>query len=164
MSSAKFLFSTLLKFPLSCLVLFDVWNTSPFLTIYITNSSFTLWLTLSIFCLCPLINRIFYFNAVMFITFFFIVCISRFLLMECFLHQIHKILYFKYWSLDMVLGKCLIMDKMFPSTINWITYFFSMLVCIEIPSRRKWQPVPVFLLGKSHEQRSLMGYSPWGHE
>ena len=125
MSSAKFLFSTLLKFPLSCLLLFDVWNTSPFLTIYIANSSFTLWLTFSIFYLCPLINRIFYFNAVMFITFFFIVCISRFLLKECFLHQIHKILYFKYWSLDMVLGKCLIMDKKFPSTINWITDFFS---------------------------------------
>ena len=23
---------------------------------------------------------------------------------------------------------------------------------------------PVFLPGKSHEQRSLMGYSPWGHK
>ena len=28
----------------------------------------------------------------------------------------------------------------------------------------KWQPVPVFLPGKSHGQRSLMGYSPWGHQ
>ena len=28
--------------------------------------------------------------------------------------------------------------------------------------RRKWQPSPVFLPGKSHEQRSLAGYSPWG--
>ena len=27
--------------------------------------------------------------------------------------------------------------------------------------RRKWQPIPVFLSGKSHGQRSLMGYSPW---
>ena len=25
---------------------------------------------------------------------------------------------------------------------------------------RKWQPSPVFLPGKSHEQRSLAGYSP----
>ena len=25
---------------------------------------------------------------------------------------------------------------------------------------RKWQPIPVFLLGESHEQRSLVGYSP----
>ena len=28
--------------------------------------------------------------------------------------------------------------------------------------RRKWQPTPVFLPGKSHEQGSLEGYSPWG--
>ena len=27
--------------------------------------------------------------------------------------------------------------------------------------RRKWQPTPVFLLGKFHRQRSLAGYSPW---
>jgi len=26
--------------------------------------------------------------------------------------------------------------------------------------RRKWQPTPVFLLGESHEWRSLVGYSP----
>ena len=25
----------------------------------------------------------------------------------------------------------------------------------------KWQPTPVFLPGKSHRQRSLVGYSPW---
>ena len=29
------------------------------------------------------------------------------------------------------------------------------------PWRRKWQPIPVFLPGKSHGQRSLEGYSPW---
>jgi len=28
---------------------------------------------------------------------------------------------------------------------------------------RKWQPSPVFLPGKSREQRSLAGYSPRGH-
>ena len=33
----------------------------------------------------------------------------------------------------------------------------------EIPWRRKWQPTPVFLPRKSHGQRSLVGYSPWGH-
>ena len=27
---------------------------------------------------------------------------------------------------------------------------------------RKWQPTPVCLPGKSHGQRSLAGYSPWG--
>ena len=31
-----------------------------------------------------------------------------------------------------------------------------------IPWRRKWQPTPVFLPDKSHGQRSLVGYSPWG--
>ena len=35
---------------------------------------------------------------------------------------------------------------------------------LEIPWRRKWQPTPVFLLGKSHGQRSLAGYSPWGRK
>ena len=32
----------------------------------------------------------------------------------------------------------------------------------KIPCRRKWQPTPVFLPGKSHGQRSLAVYSPWG--
>ena len=27
--------------------------------------------------------------------------------------------------------------------------------------RRKWQPIPAFLSGKFHGQRSLAGYSPW---
>ena len=34
----------------------------------------------------------------------------------------------------------------------------------KIPWRRKWQPTPVFLLGKSHGQKNLVGYSPWGHK
>ena len=34
----------------------------------------------------------------------------------------------------------------------------------EDPWRRKWQPTPVFLPGESHGQRSLVGYSPWGHK
>ena len=33
----------------------------------------------------------------------------------------------------------------------------------KIPWRRKWQPTPVFLRGKSHGQRGLKRYSPWGH-
>ena len=32
----------------------------------------------------------------------------------------------------------------------------------KIPWRRKWQPTLVFLPGKPHGQRSLVGYSPWG--
>ena len=33
----------------------------------------------------------------------------------------------------------------------------------DIPWRRAQQPPPVFLPGESHGQRSLAGYSPWGH-
>ena len=34
----------------------------------------------------------------------------------------------------------------------------------KIPWRRKWQPNPVLLPGKSHGWRRLIGYSPWGHK
>ena len=34
----------------------------------------------------------------------------------------------------------------------------------KIPWRRTWQPTLVFLPGQSHGQRSLVGYSPWGHK
>ena len=34
----------------------------------------------------------------------------------------------------------------------------------KIPWRRKWKPTPVFLPGEFHRQRSLAGYSPWGHK
>ena len=30
--------------------------------------------------------------------------------------------------------------------------------------RKKWQPTPVFLPGKSHGPRKLVGYCPWGHK
>ena len=45
---------------------------------------------------------------------------------------------------------------------------YTCFVCLGrfIPSywRRKWQPTPVLLPGKSHGWRSLVGYSPWGPE
>ena len=34
----------------------------------------------------------------------------------------------------------------------------------KIPWRRKWQPTPVLLAGKSHGWRSLVDYNPWGHK
>ena len=34
----------------------------------------------------------------------------------------------------------------------------------KIPWRRKWQPTPVLLPGKSRGWRSLVGYSPWGRK
>ena len=33
----------------------------------------------------------------------------------------------------------------------------------KIPWRRKRQPTPVFLPGKSHGREAWQGYSPWGH-
>ena len=34
----------------------------------------------------------------------------------------------------------------------------------KIPWRRNWKPIPVFLPGKSHGQRSLADYNPWGRK
>ena len=34
----------------------------------------------------------------------------------------------------------------------------------EDPLEGPWQPTPVFLPGESHEQKSLLGYSPWGRK
>ena len=34
----------------------------------------------------------------------------------------------------------------------------------KIPWRREWLPTPVLLHGEFHGQRSLGGYSPWGHK
>ena len=35
---------------------------------------------------------------------------------------------------------------------------------VKISWKRKWQPPPVFLSVKSHGERRLAGYSPWGHK
>ena len=34
----------------------------------------------------------------------------------------------------------------------------------KIPWRRKWQSTPIILPGKSHGQRSLVGFGPWDHK
>ena len=34
----------------------------------------------------------------------------------------------------------------------------------EVPWRREWLPIPVFLPGEFHGQRSLAGYSPVNHK
>ena len=36
-------------------------------------------------------------------------------------------------------------------------------MCLEYARRKQWHPTPVFLPGKSHGWRSLVGCSPWGH-
>ena len=40
---------------------------------------------------------------------------------------------------------------------------FQLLAIMNKSTVNKWQPTLVFLPGKSHGQRSLVGYSPWGH-
>ena len=44
-------------------------------------------------------------------------------------------------------------------TVDYIKYSLNITLW-----RRKWQPTPVFLPGKSPGQRSLVVYSPWGHK
>ena len=34
----------------------------------------------------------------------------------------------------------------------------------KIPWKRKWQPILIFLPGKSHGQGSLVDCTPWGHQ
>ena len=47
---------------------------------------------------------------------------------------------------------CLPKQEMWVASLGW-----------EDTWRRKWQPTPVFLPVKSHGQRNMLGYSPWGH-
>ena len=59
---------------------------------------------------------------------------------------------------------------------SWIYVILSLVSCLQcgrprfnprvrnILWRRKWQPTPVLLPGKSHAQRSVVGYSPWGSQ
>ena len=35
---------------------------------------------------------------------------------------------------------------------------------LKIPWKREWLPTPIFLPGESYGERSLVGYSPWGHK
>ena len=61
----------------------------------------------------------------------------------------------------------------FKDTVSWCSGKESACQCRrhrfnpwvgKIPWRRAWQPTLVFLIGKSPGQRSLLGYSPWGHK
>ena len=44
-----------------------------------------------------------------------------------------------------------------------LQYSWASLVVGKIPWRKAWQPTPGYLPGEPHGQRSLVGYSPWGH-
>ena len=62
----------------------------------------------------------------------------------------------------------------FPVLIHFISIFFPLTAVArtsrtvfnpwvgKVSWRRKWQPTPVFLPGKSHGPRNLAGYSPLG--
>ena len=54
--------------------------------------------------------------------------------------------------------------KILPANAGDTGHMGSILGSGRAPWRRKWKPTPVFLPGKFHGQRSLEGYSPWGHK
>ena len=52
---------------------------------------------------------------------------------------------------------------------DWTCVSYVPCIARQIPYhcttwRRKWQPTPVFLPGKSYGQRNLVGYSSWSHK
>ena len=49
------------------------------------------------------------------------------------------------------------------STCQWRRHGFDPWIG-KIPWRKKWQPTLVFFPGDVHGQRSLVGYSSWGHK
>ena len=60
--------------------------------------------------------------------------------------------------------------KLYPLITGFVFSTTSLHPCVCISHsyvhvrRRQWHPTPVILPGKSHGQRSLVGYSPWGRE
>ena len=60
---------------------------------------------------------------------------------------------FKELSMTIIVGSCLQCGR--PRFDPWVG---------KIPWRRKRQPTPVFMPGKSHGPSSLVSYSPWGRK
>ena len=48
--------------------------------------------------------------------------------------------------------------------VTYVHYYVENPWVGKIIWRRKWQSTPIFLPGKSHGQRSLAGYNPWGRK
>ena len=63
-----------------------------------------------------------------------------------------------FWEMEIIV--CLKYNSR-TRTICWVLTIFQVG---KIRWRRKWQPTPVPLPGKSHGQRSLVRYSPWGRK
>ena len=53
------------------------------------------------------------------------------------------------------------LDSKYLERRDWICFVYRFTWP---PWRRKWQHTPVSLPGKSHGERILSGYSPWGHK
>ena len=51
-----------------------------------------------------------------------------------------------------------------PIILDKVSSCYFCFSCLAVHWRNKWQPTPVFLPGEFHGQRSLVGYSPWGHK
>ena len=54
------------------------------------------------------------------------------------------------------------MSDLLSCSRNW--FLIKIWIFVEGGRRRQWHPTSVLLPGKSHGQRSLVGYSPWGLE
>ena len=80
------------------------------------------------------------------------------LLLLCWVCMCFKWLRF-YWGSDGLPRRCGGKE----STSQCRRWWFDLLVW-KIPWRMKWHPTPIFLPGKSHRQRCLVGYSPWGRK
>ena len=65
------------------------------------------------------------------------------------------------WCVNIIISTCSVVKN--PQCRRQRRHGFSPWVG-KIPWRRAWQPTPGFLPAKSHGQRSLVGYSPWGYK
>ena len=70
-------------------------------------------------------------------------------------HQYKSILFYFFCFSFLTQAQCVCLQCRRPGFNSWVG---------KIPWRRKWQSTPALLSGKSHGQRSLIGYSPWGRK
>ena len=49
-------------------------------------------------------------------------------------------------------------------TVVAILLYIEIYIVINRNIKSSWQPTAILLPGEFHEQRSMVGYSPWGHK
>ena len=59
---------------------------------------------------------------------------------------------------------CIVSERIFIILLLKLLDSEKFMVGCYCLQRRQWHPTPVFLPGKSHGWRSLVGCSPWGHQ